>query len=206
MPKPPKFAERLLRWLVPGRDGEILAGDLHEELESHRRGSLWYWRQVASCVAVIPAARQDLHYAFRMLRRNPGYTATAILCLALGIGVNTSVFSVINELFWRRLPVPDAGRVVTLDRPSGHSVSYPDFQDLRGQADQFDGVLVFDGFPTSLDTGDRSALIQAESVSTNYAQVLRLGTSAGRWFDDADERSAGAQFLGVISDRVWAER
>ena len=108
------MAERLLRRLVPGREGEIIAGDLREEFAARGGGRIWYWGEVLSCVAVrlsphrltAPDLRQDLHYAVRVLRRNPGYALTAMVCLALGIGVNSTVFSMVNELFWQPLPLP----------------------------------------------------------------------------------------------------
>jgi hypothetical protein len=107
--QPPKIAERLLLWVVGGRDAEIIAGDLRETYIAENRGPLWYWGQVASCVLVrlsphrrvIPEIARDLHYALRLIRKNPGYAATAMLCLGLGIGVNTIVFSWLDEMYFR---------------------------------------------------------------------------------------------------------
>ena len=97
---PPRVAEWLLRWLLTGRDGDVIAGDLRETYAVRGGGRLWYWIQVTTCVRIwfspyrraIPDLRQDLHYALRVIRRNPGYAIAAILCLALGIGVNSTVF------------------------------------------------------------------------------------------------------------------
>src|SRR5580693_9315474 len=119
----PKVAERILRRLVPGREGETIAGDLREEFDARGGGRAWYWLQALSCVAVrvsphrlaAPDLGRDFHFAFRMLRRNPGYAFTAMLCLALGIGVNATVYTLVDEMFFKKLPVPDAGRVVVLD-------------------------------------------------------------------------------------------
>ena len=138
--QPPKIAERLLRRLLPGREGEIIAGDLNEDFEARRGGRLWYWGQVLSCVAVrlsphrlaAPGLGKDLHYAVRVLRRNPGYAFTAMLCLALGIGVNSTVFTMVNELFWQPLPVPQAGRVMAIGRTGEEmTCSYRDFLDFE---------------------------------------------------------------------------
>src|ERR1700730_722426 len=110
MPSVPKLAEAILRRLVPGREGETIAGDLREEFDARGGGRVWYWTQVLSCVAVrvspyrlaAPDLRRDFHFAFRMLRRNPGYAATAMLCLALGIGVNASVYTLVDEMFFKK--------------------------------------------------------------------------------------------------------
>ena len=81
-----------------GRDADAVSGDLRETFEERGGGRLWYWRQAASCVAVrlspgrrmLPGLGADFHYALRLIRRNPGYALTAMLCLALAMGVNTT--------------------------------------------------------------------------------------------------------------------
>src|SRR5690242_1140435 len=103
--RPPGIAERLLRWLVPGRDGDVIAGDLNE---TYRH--------------VIPDFCHDLHYAARVIHRNPGYAVAATLCLALGIGVNSTVFSLLDGMYLRMLPVPHPDRVVAIDRDGGMSL------------------------------------------------------------------------------------
>lgn len=121
-----KVSEWLLRRLVPGQEGEIIAGDLREEFEARGGGRFWYWAEVLSCIAVrllphrlvAPDWRRDLHYAARVLRRNPGYTLTAMVCLALGIGVNSTVFAMMDELFWELLPVPQSDRVAAIGAPA----------------------------------------------------------------------------------------
>ena len=104
--RPPRIAERLLRWLVPGREGDVIAGDLSETWAQREGGRIWYWLQVLTCVRVslspyrraIPDFRHDLHYAARVIRRNPGYAVAAMLCLALGNGVNSTVFSLLDGM------------------------------------------------------------------------------------------------------------
>src|SRR5437879_3064658 len=122
--QPPKLAERFLRWLVGGRDADAVAGDLRESFAARGGGRFWYWRQAVSCITVrsspnrrmLPGLGQDFHHALRMLRRNPGYAFTAMLCLALAMGVNTALFSFLDSLYFRKLPVPEAGRVVNITR------------------------------------------------------------------------------------------
>src|SRR6266852_4483461 len=125
--QPPRLAERLLMKIVGGRDAEIIVGDLGETFANRGGGRLWYWMQVLSCRLLrlslhhrlIPDFRRDLHYAFRIIRRNPGYATTAMICLGLGIGVNTIVFSWLAEMYLRRLPVPQPDRVLSIDRGGG---------------------------------------------------------------------------------------
>jgi putative ABC transport system permease protein len=217
--QPPTIAEKLIRRLVPGREGEIIAGDLREEFQARGGGRLWYWGEVLSCAAVrlsphrltAPDLRQDLHYALRVLRRNPGYTLTAMLCVALGIGVNSTVFSFVNSLFWEPLPVPHADRVVAIGRAGEDmTCSYRDYQEIERRSVApggrlFSGLLAADDSPTSLDTGGVSQIIMAEAVSANFADVLQLRAQSGRWFTPEDERP-GADPVAVISDAAWSRR
>ena len=217
--EPPRLAERILRRLVPGREGEIIAGDLREEFASRGGGRLWYWAEVASCIAVrlsphrltAPDLRQDLHYAVRMLRRNPAYTLTAMVCLALGIGVNSTVFTLVDDLFWQPLPVPQANRVVAIGRIGDEmTCSYRDYQEFERRAVApagrlFSSLLAFDDLPTSLDSDGYSQIIMAEAVSANFAQTLQLPVQLGRWFTPDDDR-AGADPVAVISDGAWTRR
>jgi predicted permease len=213
-----KLADRFLRWLVPGREGETIAGDLREEFDA-RGGRAWFWWQVLSCVAVrlSPhhlAARglgRDFHFAVRMLRRNPGYAATAMLCLSLGIGVNASVYTLVDEMFFKKLPVPDAGRVVVLDRAGEDmTCSYRDYQELErrsGRAGQriFAGLVGINDQATTLDTEGVSETIMAQAVTANFADALGLRAQIGRWFVPEDE-AQGAEAVAVLSDRAWARR
>src|SRR5579872_3233087 len=131
---PPRLAERLLHWLVPGRDADIIAGDVRESFEQRGGGRTWYWLQVLTCIRVrlspyrraVPDLGQDLHYALRMIRRNPGYAVAAMLCLALGIGVNATVFSLLDGMYFLALPVPHADRVVAIDRNGAMPISWRD--------------------------------------------------------------------------------
>src|SRR5215468_9601177 len=99
MPEPPRLAESLLRRLVGGRDADAVSGDLRESYQARGGGRLWYWMQALSCLAVrfspnrrmLPGLGQDFQYALRVIRRNPGYALTAMLCLALAMGVNTTL-------------------------------------------------------------------------------------------------------------------
>ncbi len=84
---------------------------------------------------------QDLRYGFRMLAKNPGFTTVAVLCLALGIGANTSIFTILNNLLLRRLPVPQSEQVVALHRGDNGPCSYREYLDYRDRNQVFSGLL-----------------------------------------------------------------
>ncbi len=217
--RPPRIAEALLRHLVPGREGEIIAGDLREEFAVRGGGRLWYWREALSCLAVrisphrltAPDSRQDFHYALRVLRRNPGYALAAIVCLALGIGVNSTVFSLVNALFWQTLPLPQADRLAMIGRAGENmTCSYRDYQEFERRTAApagrlFSGLVAFDELPASLDSDGMSQIVMAQAVSVNFANVLQVPAQAGRWFSPEDERP-GSDPVAVLSDGAWARR
>jgi predicted permease len=218
LPKhPPAIAERLLRRLLPTREGEMIAGDLREEYQARGGGRMWYWREVLSCAAVrlsphrltAPDLRQDLHYAFRVLRRNPGYALTAMVCLGLGIGVNSTVFSMVDQLFWQPLPLPHASRVAVIGRSiDGMTCSYRDYLEFRGRATEaggkfFSGLAAFSDIPISIDIGGGlSQIVAADAVTANFADVLELRSQLGSWFRPENDR-VGSDPVVVIGDGLW---
>ncbi len=211
MSEPPKFAERLLRRLVGGRAADAMAGDLRETFEARGGGRLWYWGQALSCVAVrlslyrraLPGIGTDFSRALRRIRRNPGYALTAMFCLALALGVNTTLFSFVDSLYFRRLPVPEADRIVQIDRKFGDFCRWHGFLEFR------DGLRSVQAAAKErsvdpMEVDHTTFRVQVEEVSANYPQVLRLGTAIGAWFR-ADANSAGDP-EAVISYRLWQTR
>jgi predicted permease len=200
--QPPWLAEKLLEILIGTRDAEVIAGDLRES----GGGRAWYWRQVASCLwvrlsphrRIIPDLNRDLHYAFRILRRNPGYAATAMLCLALGVGVNTVVFSWLDEMYFRRLAVPNAHQMVAITRNAGPPCSWREFRDFFPS--QSTAALIPKG--TFLDIGNVNDQIYAEVVSANYFNVLNVPPALGRTFQPEEDSPTSAP-VAVISDAAW---
>jgi predicted permease len=208
--EPPRIAERLLRWLVGGRDADAVAGDLREQFAA--RGGLWYWRQALSCAAVrfsphrrmLPGLGQDFHHALRTIRRSPGYALTAMFCLALAMGVNTTLFSLLDSIYFRRLPVPEADRLVVVSRGAHTFCSWREYLAFR------DSLRAMRASVSVLVSGDAMVRdthmnLLSEVVSANYADVLRVGTSAGRWFTPQED-SPAAPPIAVISDRFWKSK
>ena len=146
---------------------------------------------------------QDLQYALRQLRRSPGFTLTVVLMLALGIGVNTSIFTLLDALLLRPLPVPEPQRVLTFFRGDHRPTSYLDYLDFRSRAQAFSGLAADLPNEGGLEADQNSEVVQIEGVSYNYAQVLEVGASLGRWFSPEDERRARGELLAVISYRIW---
>jgi predicted permease len=146
---------------------------------------------------------QDLRYAFRQLRRSPGFTLTVVVILALGIGVNTSVFTLLDALLLQPLPVPEPQRVLTFFRGDGRPCSYLDYLDFRNRAQAFSGLAADLPNEGGLEADQNSEVVQIEGVSYNYSQVLEMGALRGRWFTSEDERTARGDSLAVISYRIW---
>jgi len=140
---------------------------------------------------------RDVSYALRQVARSPGFTFLAVLCLGLGIGVNASIFSVLNSLFLRPLPVIAPDRVVVLSRASGALLSYPDFRDFRDRTVTMEGMAASNPTESSLDFDGVAHNAAAEAVSLEYPQVLGVRPFLGRWFQSEDEEAC------VISYRAW---
>lgn len=151
-------------------------------------------------VRLISELAQDLRYGFRQLCRNPGFTAVAILTLALGIGVNTAVFSVLDAVMLRPLAVPDASQVMVVHRGDSTRFSYPDYVDYRDRNQAFTALAATSPTEATLGFEDQSDLITAEAVSANYEAVMRIPLLLGHWFTNEDEPEA------IISYRAWVAR
>jgi predicted permease len=155
----------------------------------------------------LDALRQDVVYAARVLRKNPGFTATAVLTLALGVGANTAIFSVVNAELLRPLPFKDSGRLVlvfsTAKNGSRHDVStYPDFADWRNQNRSFSDMAAYANRSMTIGIGDESVLAQGKRVTTNIFDVLGVQPVLGRAFR-AEENQPGSSHVVILGDRFW---
>jgi predicted permease len=149
----------------------------------------------------------DLRYAGRMLWTQPGFTAAAVLTLALGIGANTAVYSLVNATLFRRLPVADPDRLVYMYRGAGNGVfSYPQYATLRDHATAFDGLACWGGITASLHAGDSAELVPGIIVSGNFFEVLGLRPALGRLLGPADDVTPGAHPVAVIAYEFWQTR
>ena len=144
-----------------------------------------------------------------MLWKSPGFAIVAVLSLALGVGANTAIFSIVNAVLLRSLPFSHPERLVKIvasNRGVGArdiGLSVPEFDDLRSRAGVFDQMIVTQGGPTNLTGGDRPQHLELLEVSPNYFSMLGISAHIGRVFGPGDEAEGFAE-AAVISDSLWA--
>jgi putative ABC transport system permease protein len=153
---------------------------------------------------------QDIRYAFRVLRASPGFAAVAVFSLALGIGANTSIFSVVNAALLRPLPVADPHRLVFVfsgTRTSPWSVaSYPDFLDYRSKNEVFTDLLTYSSITVSARNDDQTDLLSGSIVSGNFFDVLGLRAELGRTFFPEEDKTPNTHQVVVVSYGLWERR
>jgi putative ABC transport system permease protein len=162
---------------------------------------------------------QDLRYALRQLKRAPAFTLTAILTLALGIGANTAIFTVFNQVLLRMLPVQrpqelvqlsyigsDTGHIDTFGGTDKDFFSYPMYRDLRDRNTVFSGVLANDETQVGAVWNNQPELLPAEIVSGNYFDVLGVKAAAGRLFVSSDDAAKEGSPVVVLSYNYWKTR
>ena len=149
----------------------------------------------------------DLQHGLRQLVHEPGFSLAAIASLALGIGLTTALFSVVNAVLWRGSPVSQPEGLVEIysgvpDYPQLTS-SYPDYLSIRDRADAFQAVAAHSFVRAILSAGGRSRLVTGESVSANYFDVLGIPPTIGRSFTLEEERARGGAAVVMISHGLW---
>ena len=151
---------------------------------------------------------QDLRYALRVLRKSPGFAIAAVLTLALAIGANAVVFSVMNALILRPLNVPQGESLYGLWRSPDEDMheSYPDYLDLRDRNRSFDGLAAFNMFEGALNTGKDAANVWVYETSGNYFDALRLQPYLGRFFHASDENGSNSAPYAVLTYACWHAR
>jgi predicted permease len=162
---------------------------------------------------------QDLRYTLRQFRRSPGFTAATVITLALGIGANAAIFSLVDQVLLKRLPVVEPERLVMLKyegSDTGHTsayggdiqqyFSYPMYRDLRDQNSVFSGMLTM--FPAQVGVQWRNtpSLANSELVSGNYFSLLGVRPALGRLLIPEDSATRGASPVVVLSYRYWKQR
>ena len=154
---------------------------------------------------------QDLRYAIRQLRHSPGFALTAIVTLALGIGVNVVVFSVLNSLVLQPMNYPNAKQVYALQHPGEDGIqalanSYPDYKDLRDRNTTFSDLAMYRFAHIGLQTSNGPAPVWGTEVSGNYFRMLGAQPYLGRLIQPADDISPGASAYVVLSYNCWRDR
>jgi predicted permease len=160
----------------------------------------------------------DFRYGLRMLRKNPGFTAVAVLSLALGVGANTAIFSLLDQVMLRLLPVSHPEQLVILRSPGpvhghtwsdtedGQSFSFPMYKALREGNGVFSGLLGCYPTEASVTYRKETEQVDAELVSGNFFEVLGVGPALGRMFSLDDDRVQGAHPVVVLSYAYWQRR
>src|SRR5689334_11268614 len=150
----------------------------------------------------------DLRFAFRQLRKSPAFTLVAVLTLALGIGANTAIFSIVNAVLLRPLPYPDADRIMVVNESSApgqeFAVAYPDYLDWQKDNTVFEQLAATHKESRNLSgiPGRDPERISGAAVTRNFFNVIGIGPEIGRTFSE-DEDKAGAAPVVLISDRLW---
>ena len=155
---------------------------------------------------------RDIRYGLRMLRKSPAFTTVAIITLALGIGANTTIFSMVNSFLLRPLPVNDPGRITTLtemqkDGSNNNVFSVPEYRDIRNQTDDvLSGVLGYQFGMDGLTANGKTDRILSNYVSGNYFSILGLKATLGRLILPSEGEVLGADPVMVLSYSFWKTR
>src|SRR5262249_8955889 len=164
-----------------------------------------------AAIPMIDTLRHDLRYAIRTCLRVPGFALLAILTVAVGVGANAAIFSVVNAILLRPLPFPRDGELVLVSvsnrqtRQSSNNAMPATFLDWRAPNHSFTGLTAFREVTVTLSSGDRPERLLGGMVSANCVDVLQVQPSLGRGFRPGDE-GHGAERVAVISDGLWRSR
>jgi predicted permease len=149
---------------------------------------------------------RDVHYAIRRLLRSPGFAVACVLSLALGIGVNAIVFSVVNAIVLRPLAVAHADGLVFLETTSGITQSFPNYRDVRDRNTTLAGLAAYRIVPIELESSSGASRIWGLLATGNYFDVLGIRPAMGRFFNAAEDVNPGASPYVVLSYSAWRSR
>lgn len=218
--KPPRLPCFLIR-------DEVVLGDLIEEYNTCSRSDAWFWRQTWSLLWCAGHAEKserkrpvnllndfttDLRYTMRTFAKNPGFAAVVILAIALGVGANTTIFTLLNSLALRPLPVPDSRRIVGIYQifqgnasrnVNGEAslFSYSEYQRYRDQNRVFSGLAAYYPLFRATLAGESPRDMSGELATCNYFGVLEVRPAIGRTFTAGD--CANSSPVAVLSDAAW---
>ena len=213
MTAPPRLFDWLLRRALTGSTRDAIRGDLLEELATSgntQRARLRFRRQVLSVAlryggrrqhetasprgSTMELIRHELRFAIRSLLQRPSFSLMVVATLALGIGANTAIFSILHALVLRSLPVDDPGRLVLITRNQGNQVSqqYPLFRHYQAHSTTFEGVLAFRSVHARFTSAARTERISSSLVSGNYFRLLGIEPVLGTPIGDDDDSIPGS--------------
>ena len=183
--------------------------DWRNKLELLRRSASAFWD--ALCLQPErweDEMFQDIRFGVRMMLQRKGFTLAAALCLALGIGANTTLFSLASAVLFRPPVAAEPERLITVSRGRGLAppLSYPDFTALRERNDALSGLAATQHITLSFGEGERNELVLGEAVSANYFDVMGVQPAAGRMFLPDEDRAPGAHPVAVLSHHLWLNR
>ncbi len=189
------------------------AGDCFQSLTPKRFGA------TLACILAMQSLIQDLRYALRQMRKSPGFAIVAVLTLALGIGANSAIFSLFDQVMLRRMPVRSPQELVLLKQESQNDdagiraegddklyFSYPSYLRLRDQNTVFNGLLASASANVGLTSGNATEQVQSELVSGNYFDVLGMRPALGRLITSADDMQPNGSPVIVLSYEYWQHR
>lgn len=240
---PPRLALWLLRLALPAERCETISGDLEEVFRTTilpragpRAARRWFWRQAISVAFAwrfsrrsrpfmtpsrrghsMQGLRQDFRYAIRSLAKAPAFTLIAIMTLALGIGANSAIFTLVNALLLKPLPFekPDELMLVHLlapDREAGPEAlrelvwSYPKYEVFRARQQAFADHAIFKGSEWSLTGTGEAARVRGEVIGARYLSTLGIAPHIGRDFTAAEDRVAGGDPVAMLGYEIWQQR
>ena len=229
----PRFATWLLNLRLHDKWRDFVVGDLEEEFvarSGHSRlgARAWFWWQTIRCLAAPPPVRRtpesrassagepsiqavlrNLRYATRTLRNAPGFTATIVATLALGIGANSAVFSGLDAVLLRSLPFPDADRIVSvsqvLEGPGVSNLAPVRLEDWNRLASTFEAISGYTTNDVVDSTGEVPERLRQVIVAPRFFDVLGVSPGLGRGFT-AEEHRFGGPTVVLLSDRLWHRR
>jgi putative ABC transport system permease protein len=214
--------KRLADWLLrrslpPGEAGDTIRGDLIEEW--HARGGTptatrWYWRETLSVALhygvqmLLDTLLQDVRYAIRSYIKAPSFAIITLTTLALGIGASTAIFSMVNGILLRPLPLPDPDRLVfateinTNEKSRTISTSVPNYLDWRARAHSFETLALSNDSAQTLTGVDQARRIRARRITGNFFRAVGVAPALGRDFTDDDDRPNATPAV-ILSDGFW---
>jgi len=171
-------------------------------MAEERSREVWRWPSIEDSL-------MDIRFALRMLHNNPGFAAVAVLTLALGIGANTALFSVIDAVLLRPLPFRDPGRLVAVhcvdlrDATHGGEISYPAFLDWRSGSHSFEAMSVWNDSSFTYTGGDKPESVPGAVVSANLFSMLGVSPALGRGFIREEDQPGSEQLPVILSYEFW---